>query len=348
VQSYNGEILWQRKLERHQLTVGTQYKLIENTEVLTRGNIHLTRLHRTPEGFKFVGRDEKFLRGEGEQERLWAGLLQDIIDLNDTHQLILGGRYDSYSRSGSTFSPRVAIISNFFEKYALKFSYSEAFFAPLNVSRHINIFPYIGDPNIKAQTIQTVDFVFQNRQEAETKFNYAVTLFRSVIDDVLKVNLNRRPSFINGEKANYYGTELESRFQINPQIFIWGNYTYTASEDEELDSDYENSIKHLGNVGFSFEPWNYFYISSWAHIFGEQSRLSTLPGGESSLDPGSTVQLSFLYKGFSNTDLRFTVENLFDEENFYPNIIAPFVPIQRAADYPAEGRQILFTVSKTF
>ncbi|NQU40745.1 MAG: TonB-dependent receptor [Lentisphaerae bacterium] len=325
----------------HQVLLGGEWGNETIGDVSTQTDVHHTFLTRIPYDTyttrnPIQGLPSVFMIGEGEEESHYAVLAQDIVALGEDVTFVVGARHDEYDDTGGSFSPRAALIWNVFPSHILKASYGKAFFSPPNGTKYNNTFGYFGQPDLKPQTIQTVELAFQNLYESA--LYYAVVLYGSEIDDFIETDRNINPSFFNAGEARFSGVEVEVRWRISDAVSMWGNYSFADGYFVETGLEYDG-VEHMGNLGVSARVTEDLVASVHAQLVGEGQR-GTGDLHSEPVDSYTPLNLALVFTGIPNTVLTLSAHNLFDEKYFSPNDITSLAGLP-SHDFPNEGRQVL-------
>ncbi len=171
--------------------------------------------------------------------------LQDLWQLNAAHSLILGARYDKSRIAAEEVHPRLGWIWQQNTNSTLKLMYGSAFRAA-NLHEFSNNAPR-GIATPSPEQIRTTELSYE--QFLTPQFNYRVTLFRSDIQDIIRVQF-ADGYFINGAPIRSRGLELavEQRFDQGQQLKA--NWSWQQSKHSDGERP-ENSPAHLFNLQYN-------------------------------------------------------------------------------------------------
>ncbi len=112
-------------------------------------------------------------------------------------KLTLGVRYDDHEIMGSNVSPRLGWVSNPTEKDYFKLLYGEAFRAPTarEMLMEDNKNWTSGNPNLDAETIQTLEFKYNRQLSSNLETEFVV--FDNTVEDIIQKGND--PQFAGGE-----------------------------------------------------------------------------------------------------------------------------------------------------
>ena len=153
--------------------------------------------------------------------------------------LTAGVRHDNYSDFGSTSNPRLALVWDTTLALTSKLLFGRAFRAP-SFSEQYNINPVAnGNPNLKPETIQTLEAAFSWQAHSDTQIN--LSLFRYDMQDVIRMVNNVAPALgatyqnIGNQRGS--GMELEAVWDASRTLRLTGNYSYQKSIDKATGRD---------------------------------------------------------------------------------------------------------------
>ena len=338
--SFIADTYFNFEYDLHKFLLGFFYNKITLKDVDLTSNFYPGTFLRAPDNSE-IPPDESFLLGEGEVENIYAVYFQDIADISETARLVLGTRYDDYSKEGSKLSPRTALIYKLPKDHSLKISYGESFFAPYYMSRYSNTVGFYGNPDIKSQKNQSYEISIQNAFQASVFYDFA--FFYNKAMDI--ISCTSQGVFTNEGEAVFKGAEVEIKWNATNRFFIFTNYSYVDAKDKTLHSEYVFSTEHMGNLGFTYELLSNLHFSSLLHISGPQARLSSLPEGDKELDGWETVDASMIYRINDNCHISLLAKNLFDEKYYYVSTEANYLQTVLTDDFPAQGRKIIMKVN---
>ncbi|MBA4374352.1 MAG: TonB-dependent receptor [Thermodesulfovibrio sp.] len=154
-------------------------------------------------------------------------------------RLTAGLRFDNYSDFGSTTNPRLALVWDATLDLTAKLLYGQAFRAPaLNEQYGVNP-SAMGNPNLKPESIRTLEAAFFWRADKSTQLN--LSLFYYSMKDVIAAVTNANPTtgatFQNTGKRHGSGVELEAVWDAGRTLRLTGNYSWQQSIDDATNTD---------------------------------------------------------------------------------------------------------------
>ena len=146
------------------------------------------------------------------------------LRINSQFNLIIGSRFDSYSKDYRVLSPRVGLMYKLNENLKLRTSWGKGFRAPSFIERFIdwnNVqFNYLieGNPELKPEESNgvTIGLDYYNSSSSELSLNYYYTYFKNRIQDTIK-----KPgviSYENSSNAKFSGLELTYGLKISDNL----------------------------------------------------------------------------------------------------------------------------------
>ena len=233
--------------------------------------------------------------------------LQDQYHVNDNIEMTLGIRNDHYSDFGNTTNPRAAIVYVANPKTRFKLMYGQAFRIP-SFRQSSNIGYFMGNPNIKPETVKTTEFAWL--QEYSNTTNTTLTLFHSYfenkIDTVIDSNNDR--FFTNTSNLNTNGLEFDISTIIN-NFNLRGTYTYLINTEQEPRRIAKQTLSLITN--YKLGDWN-FNLNGYYHDEIEQDIKNNIITHGDYWSWNNTIRYNF------NKQLTLVsrINNLFDKEYY--------------------------------
>lgn len=183
-----------------------------------------------------------------------------------------GGRYVDHEQFGRTFT--YSINPSYLLSKKLKFfvSVSSAFKAP-TLSQLYGQFG--ANPSLAPEKATHLESGIHLTTENQ-KFDVRVTTFRRSIDNAIAYT----SGYINLDKQNDYGLEVEPTMQINSKLRLSAFYAYVSGKittpvgGTERDTTYNNLLrrpKHSVGVTVSYQITDRFFISANLKTFSERN-----------------------------------------------------------------------------
>ncbi|SMF49001.1 Outer membrane receptor for ferrienterochelin and colicins [Alteromonadaceae bacterium Bs31] len=239
-------------------------------------------------------------------------------------KLVLGAQYHLPDVAEARLSPRLGLITQFAEYWGIKLLYSSAFHEASPLERFTDLPAVVGDPNLKPETIDTLDFQF-SYQRART--SYSVSLFKSKQKDIVTRVTGQPIQIINGGGINYQGIELEGRTRVSEGFSVYGNASYQQSESDEGEKGVTYAPDKMLKIGGDYSTGNNFTLGMFASYFGAsalqqnavrvnpEAKAYTLVSANISVNLGRAFGLEQL----TAFDTSLYIDNLLDQDIYFPS-----------------------------
>lgn len=184
---------------------------------------------------------------------------QDMWTFARDWSLTAGVRNDRFSDFGGTTNPRLALVWEAAYNVTAKLLYGRAFRAPAFTEEFsINNPVYRGNPNLKPETIDTLETAMAWQSSANTRVN--MSLFRYLMNDIIRVSDmgDGTKLFNNGGSQRGYGGELEGIWDMNRRLRLLGHYAYQHSIDGITHKDAGHAPHH-----HLFARADWTFVSGW-------------------------------------------------------------------------------------
>lgn len=236
----------------HELTVGLGYRV---ASVDTK-NIDVSSGRRT--------------------SRIFSAYFEDDIQLGPRLELIVGLRLDRHSNSGEDFSPRAALVWEFLDQQALRFSYGVGVRTPSLRENYIDLPLDIGIPGVTllsnrdldAERVQSFELGYAGQPFGSVWAR--VTGFYNVVDNEIQtLATGLQAQSMNTGQQEAFGAELELDVPFTPNVSGFANYSYTHRRLARTNDRLGTGPRNKGNIGLDlafFESWN---ARLWFHYFDE-------------------------------------------------------------------------------
>lgn len=154
--------------------------------------------------------------------------------------LTTGVRHDRYSDFGGATNPRLALVWDATLDLTAKLLYGHAFRAPAFTEQYsINNPVARGNPDLRPETINTLEMAFSWQASKDTQLNWSV--FRYDMKDIIRTVTNVTPgtgaTFNNTGDQTGKGMELEVVWHANRNLWLSGHYAYQRSIDKISNRD---------------------------------------------------------------------------------------------------------------
>jgi outer membrane receptor for ferrienterochelin and colicins len=273
---------------------------------------------------------------EGRARNIQSIFISDQYKFNPKLEIAGGLRIDEYSdiNESTQVSPRLSATYQQNENHVIKAQYSKAFrppsFSELYYLIGAGAQGPAGNPNLKSETISTVELVHSYHQSDRL---IRTTLFSSQIDDLIRFDSSRR--FQNVDRVNSEGVEFEFEYQMRTGLKWFGNLSYINAVNKVTNQPLEGSTDRLGNIALNWQPRSRYSTTIRYQLVGKRFRSEA--DTRSDLDGYGITHLSTNVKDFLSPglSLRLGIINLFDRQIYQPAQANTY-----ANDYPDSGREI--------
>ena len=265
--------------------------------------------------------------------------VQDEWNFTTDWTLTAGLRRDRYSDFGSTTNPRFALVWDVAYNLTAKLIYGAAFRAPAFAELYnINNPVAIGNPNLKPETIQTVEAALI--WQASPTLQLSSSLFEYRMKDIIR---SSGTSFANSGRQVGRGLELDMTWNASRALRISGNYAHQRSTDEITQQDAGNAP---GDQFYARVDWR--FSSQWrlnAQVNSVANRERLLGDTRGAIKDYTTVDLALsTQRVTAGWDVAFSVKNLFNADAREPSPAGvPFVSLPY--DLPLPRRTFYVTAT---
>jgi outer membrane receptor protein involved in Fe transport len=201
-----------------------------------------------------VGPYERLLDDHRVSQRVGV-YVDDEIKLAEPLTLDIGGRFDSETRIGGNFSPRIALIWRPTASDTFKLVYGTAYRAP-NAYEMYYAIPgeggQLANPWLKSERIGTQEFVYERALGGTGRVT--LSLFRYSLRDLITESIDPDSGlyvFRNVDRAQARGAELSWQQQFASGVRARASYAYQFSRDSVSGGALQNSPRHMAKVNVS-------------------------------------------------------------------------------------------------
>jgi iron complex outermembrane receptor protein len=225
----------------HSLRFGLGHEDLNMYKTATHKNYLLTAGAPVPNPLEGSVIDYYFIQSHILPNRRKVDYLYAQDEWNFAHDwtLTAGLRHDRYSDFGGTTNPRLALVWDASLDLTAKLLYGQAFRAPSSDEQYSTNPVTSGNPNLKPESIQTLEAAFSWQARKDTQVN--LSFFRYSMDDVIRPVANPAPALgatsQNTGQQHGSGMELEAVWDASRTLRLTGNYAYQKSIDEATNTD---------------------------------------------------------------------------------------------------------------
>ena len=247
--------------------------------------------------------------------------LQDVWNLYPDWTLTAGVRYDNYSDFGGTTNPRAALVWNTSQYLTSKLLYGRAFRAPSLSELYSRNNPVLlGNPNLKPETIDTMELAFAYEPADDVKTGVSIYRFRTedMIDFV--PNGDGTNTAQNSKGLDGRGTELEAEWRINEQWDIISNFAYQSTRNRATDAQEPLVPERQFYVDARWEVVQDWRLSSQLNWISDRERVNVFTGARDNVDGYTWVNLTLRRTNLlDNWEIAASIKNVFDVDAVEPS-----------------------------
>jgi iron complex outermembrane receptor protein len=247
-----------------------------------------------------------------EQSYAWAVYLQDEFRILEKLILNAGLRYDYYSTFGGTFNPRLALIYEPFDRFAVKLLYGSAFRAPNAYELYYDDATTIKVMGaLEPETIDTYEIVLE--KYLTDKVRVSLSGYYYSIDNLIALTEDTSDGllyFQNLDTVEGRGIELEINGKLPWGMEARAGYAYQRARNADSGEELVNSPRHQAKLNLSV-PLYQEKLFAGAELRTMSSR-KTLTGKES--DSPFVANLTLYSKDWvKGLEISASVYNVFDQ-----------------------------------
>lgn len=273
----------------------------------------------------------------------YAGYVQADYTPIKNVKFISGAQLNKINGLSANISPRVGMILSANDNLGVKVLYGSAFRSPSAFERFgLSPNSVTGSVDLTPEKITTIEAqVFYNT----AKMNLAATYFHNHdANNIQRINLtqvingvNFTQQYVNTGFVDTQGIELEGKYKIE-SFNLMGSFTYQSSIDDQDRSNYSGLPPVMGKLGLVFNYKGVGSVSLFNSYFGKPADyfLYNTQGDQLTKMANTGVQ-AYTYSSanlvcnlkeligsgsrFPNLVLNVYVNNLFDQEAYYPELV---------------------------
>ena len=221
--------------------------------------------------------EKGWIQNNGHDYNNLAIYIQDVHQFNERFSVTIGGRFDYDSEVGFIFNPRIGMNYEPTNNLFVKALYGEAYRAPTTNEQYKIMGWDKGNDQLKNEEIRTIDFAIgYNSRSLFTQVTFYANWLNDIIMNQEVDSSNVYVKTYNNAGSNLsLGFELETKYSLNKNVFIYANYSFTHSENSISFKDltetnlHPNIAKHMANAGLNIKLFNRLNWSSNLHYMGK-------------------------------------------------------------------------------
>jgi len=274
---------------------------------------------------------------EPHQRTVVYALAQDEWSFYPDWNLTAGVRHDAYSDVGGTTNPRLALVWQSSFTLTSKLLYGRAFRAPAFAELYnINNPVALGSPNLKPETIDTLELAFDYRPVDSLRI--ALNVFKYEMSDIIRFVSDPAPATSktarNQGAQDGHGLEWEMRWNVTRTVDLKGNYAWQHSTDE-TGARVANAPRHKL---YAQADWRFFpYWSVNTQLNRVMGRERSAGDSRPAIADYTVVNLALRRKNvMDNFDVGLIVHNALDADVREPSPAPGYI----RNDLPMPGRSV--------
>ena len=291
-----GEIQLDKRLfDKHHAILGAEYRNFLRQD---QG-----AYDRDPEFEYFQARNQSYA---------WAVYLQDEFRIRENLILNAGLRYDYYGTFGGTFNPRLALICEPFDRFAVKLLYGSAFRAPNAFELYYDdatSIKVVGE--VEPEAIDTYEVVLEKYLTDHLRLSLSGYYY--TVENLIALTQDPEDGllfFRNLEEVEGRGVELELNGKLPWGIEMRASYAYQKARNGVTGQELVNSPRHQAKLNVAVPVYRENIFAA-AELRAMSSR-KTLAGKRTD-SPFVTNFTLFSKDLFKGLEMSASVYNLFDE-----------------------------------
>jgi len=244
------------------------------------------------------------------ERKQYAFYFSDIYSLTETLSFNFGLRYDHFNDTDNALNPKLSLVYAYDEKQSYKLMYQRSFRAPSFVELYGTQAPFIGDENLKSETMDTYELAYRYQNTFDSWFG--VNFFYSHLKDFIY----RDPTFTlkNGHENISYGSEIEFKLPLHETTTLQANYSYVHMEDSNGKKT-PLIANQLANFMLFYQISHNWNTGTKIRYVGKRSRQER--DTRDALASYTTFDQTLTYTNDALT-LQASVKNLFNKDVRYP------------------------------
>ncbi|MFT7861230.1 MAG: TonB-dependent receptor, partial [Sulfurimonas sp.] len=236
------------------------------------------------------------------QEQL-AFYISDLYAISETLSTNIALRYDRFSLTKNGFAPKIAFMYNPNENHTYKLLYQRSFRVPSWLELYGLNEPFIGNRNINAETIDTIEFVYRYQTALHTYLNF--NLYYNTLHNL--ITQEGASEFTNAQDIHSYGFELEMKKAISDHTTVQANYSYINMNYDD-NTDVGLIANNLGHLMLTHRFNAHLSSGTALNMVGKRKRQALDTRGD--LKGYTTLNQTLTYK-YKTLSVQGSVKNIF-------------------------------------
>jgi len=247
--------------------------------------------------------------------------IQNQLQLWDSLFTTVGVRVDDHEEFGTETTYKVA-IAYLYRPTGTKFkgTWGTGFKAPTLYQLYAPAIPDFlflgGNPDLDPEESESFDFGIEQTL-LDDKLRLSVVYFNNDYDDFIAYYsdpVTFTSTYVNLDKAEADGWEIELRLNPYKNLFVSANYTYTDTEDKTNGGDLLRRPEDKYSIVIDYDYQQKLHANLGVHYVGKRVDWRTFTGDEIKGESYTRVDLALTYSLNEHIQFYSRIENLFDEE----------------------------------
>ena len=254
-----------------------------------------------------------------------------------------GANLENDEKSGTEFSPRIAVIRHLGEQHTFRAIVALATRTPDHFEESANRRYLLRNITPALPIAGTESFFYQHSQSeggltaekirsfelgyfghfANNGLQIDVKLFRDRLTDLIQGNTNINLfSLSNAGKITFSGLEAQLDYKISNHLRWWNSYAYMDIDDTTLQVHLKSAITHSGSTALFYTPWNDWNISIAAYAnsnwYGSEFiRTDISAAYKYKLNDSWSLKTQITLQHRFDDDYLFDSRNLYEDKNAF-------------------------------
>ncbi len=261
---------------------------------------------------------------DGDEFEVTSFFAQDLWKIGTKVNLIVGARWDETDEWGSEVSPRVNLGWQLTNDFELRLGYGEAFRQPSIGELY---FPFSGNPDLKAETSQSMEIGFVFRKKPSGRV-WQLNFFSTDLSDMISFDYASYTSQNIGA-ANIKGAEFGLTIPAYGDFVNDFAVTYLDTEDEATGLPLLRRPEWSGSYTVSGQLWERVRGDVSMLYVGSRDDIDPVTFERAKVPSYTTFNLAAAWQMYGEMELTLRIINLTGED------------YQEVLGYPSPGRRYL-------
>jgi outer membrane receptor for ferrienterochelin and colicins len=297
----------------YQLKVTYERQLLDSLNLITGVDGLLASFHRSDAWSIGAGSSTVTVVPSGyTQPGKWflgGGFVQAVANPYKPLTLTVGARFDTFQNEAkSQLTPRLGLVYKPTDQLAVKALYGRSYLAPMWAHKRANDGNFQGNPNLKPETFEGVDFIVAyGSKKASASVDAFYNDVNGLINSVRQIDpatnmLGSKYQYLNSANSRYMGVEAAGDVQTTKWLRLLGSYSHirpdTNPDQTSASLLVGESIKdiphHTIRYGLRLDPTSKLSFSAWGRAYLETKTADPITM-ESSIPAVALFDASLMY-----------------------------------------------------